>query len=287
MKANYGPFRVAGVAEPRIMVAEAAGVGLDGHARPTEDRVVLLPHAVLLADGATTLRDDQRSGGWYADQLCAALADHLTSDPTADLRAVLATAITDLVRAHDLVPGAAPSSTVAMLRWTPERVDALVLADSPGIVFTHTGGEPLVDDRIAGLLPGGYRHRLRSGGGYGPDHVAAVRTAGATTDRLRNVPGGFWVAEADPAAAAEARVRTWPRRDVTAALLASDGVSCGVDDYHLFEWPEVLSLAVARGPAAVLAEVRDAEHADPDGLRWPRPKRHDDQALVLVRFFTS
>ena len=71
---------------------------------------------------------------------------------------------------------------------------------------------------------------------------------------------------------------------VTAALLASDGVSCGVDDYHLFDWPTVLALATDAGPAAVLAEVRDAERADPDGLRWPRPKRHDDQALVLVRF---
>ena len=266
------------------MVAEAAGVGLDGRERPTEDRVMLLPHAVLLADGVTALRDDQRSGGWYAGQLCTTLARHLTADPTADLRAVLSTAITDLAREYALVPGDAPSSTIAMLRWTGDRVDALVLADSPVIAFTHTGVDPLVDDRIAGLLPGGYRQRLRSGGGYGPDHVAAVRTSGVTTDRLRNVPGGFWVAEADPAAAAEARVRTWPRGEVTAVLLTSDGVSCGVDDYHLFDWPDVLALAVDRGPAAVLTEVRDAEHADPDGLRWPRPKRHDDQALVLVRF---
>lgn len=266
------------------MVAEAAGVGLDGHDRPTEDRVVLLPNAVVLADGVTSLRDDERSGGWYADQLCAALARHLTADPTADLRTALATAITDVGAEFGLVPGEAPSSTVAILRWTPEHVDGLVLADSPVIAFTRTGVDPLVDDRIAGLFPGAYRKRLRSGGGYGPDHAAAVRTSGATTDRLRNVPGGFWVAEADPAAATEARTRRWPRRDVTAALLASDGVSCGVDDYHLFDWPDLLALAVDHGPSAVLARIRDAETADPDGLRWPRPKRHDDQALVLVRF---
>ena len=266
------------------MVAEAAGVGLDGRDRPTEDRVVLLPNAVLLADGATALRDDERSGGWYADHLCTAMARRLTDDPAADLRSVLADAIKDLVAQFGLVPGAAPSSTVAMLRWTPDRVDGLVLADSPVIVFTRNGPDVLADDRIAGLLPGGYRQRLRAGAGYGPDHVAAVRAAGQTTDRLRNVPGGFWVAEADPVAAAEARVRSWPRPELTAALLASDGVSCGVDDYHLFEWPDVMALAVDNGPAAVLARVREAERDDQDGLRWPRPKRHDDQALVLVRF---
>ncbi|HEY0803428.1 MAG TPA: hypothetical protein VGD84_00115, partial [Pseudonocardiaceae bacterium] len=201
-----------------------------------------------------------------------------------DLRSVLAAAITDLVTDFGLARGASPSSTVALVRWTPDRVDGLVLADSPVIAFTDRGPSVLADDRIAGLLPGGYRQRLASGGGYGPDHVAAVRTAGATTSRLRNVPGGFWVAEADPAVAAEARVTNWPRHELNAVLLASDGVSCGVDDYHLFEWPEVLALARDHGPAAVLAQVRDAERADPDGVRWPRPKRHDDQALVLVRF---
>jgi hypothetical protein len=272
------------VGEPRIAVAEAAGVGLDGHERPSEDRVVLLPNAVILADGATALRDDERSGGWYAEHLSVALARRLTDQPAADLRSVLAAAITDLVAGFGLVPGASPSSTVALVRWTADRVDALVLADSPVIAFTDRGLSVLADDRIAGLGPGGYRQRLRSGGGYGPDHVAAVRTAGATASRLRNAPGGFWVAEADPTAATQARTASWPRQELTAILLASDGVSCGVDEYHLFEWPEVLATAVDKGPGAVLTRVRDAERTDEDGLRWPRPKRHDDQALVLVRF---
>lgn len=270
--------------EPTIAVAEAPGVGLDGADRPTEDRVVLLPNAVVLADGATALRADERSGGWYAEHLTLAVARHLAAEPTAGLRAVLAAAITDIATEHDLVPGSAPSSTVSVLRWTPDQVDGLVLADSPIVVFTDDGPDVLSDDRIAALPPSDYRKRLRSGAGYGPDHATAVRTAGTSTKRLRNVPGGFWVAEADPAAAKEARTRSWPRDGLRSALIASDGVSCGVDDYHLFEWPDVLALAVDEGPAAVLNRVRDAERTDPDGLRWPRPKRHDDQALVLLRF---
>jgi hypothetical protein len=272
------------VGEPRIAVAEAAGVGIDGLDRPSEDRVVLLPNAVILADGATALRADQLSGGWYAEHLCAALARELTMRPDSDLRAVLAAAITALVTEFGLVPGQAPASTVAILRWSEDQVDALVLADSPVVAFTEDGPHVLADDRIAGLPPGAYRQQLRTGAGYGPDHATAVRTAGASIDRLRNAPGGYWVAEADPAAADEARTARWPRPEVDAVLLASDGVSCAVDDYGLFTWPQVLTSATDHGPAAVLTSVTDAERTDPDGSRWPRPKRHDDKALVLVQF---
>lgn len=270
--------------EPNIQVAEASGVGIDGKERPTEDRVVQLPHAVILADGATALREDELPGGWYADRLCAALAVELTGAPADDLRDLLAAAITSVAREHSLVPGAAPSSTVAILRWTADQVDGLVLADSPIVVFTDHGPHLLADDRIAALGPSPYRKRLRAGGGYGPGHEAALRESGAGFGRMRNVEGGFWVAEADPAAAARAVTAEWPRASVTSALLASDGVSCGVDDYHLFDWPRVLEHAMTAGPAAVLTMVRAAENSDPDGARWPRPKRHDDKTLVFVRF---
>lgn len=69
--------------EPRIAVAEAAGVGIDGLDRPTEDHVVLLPTAVILADGATALREGELSGGWYAEHLCQGLAARLTDHPRA------------------------------------------------------------------------------------------------------------------------------------------------------------------------------------------------------------
>jgi hypothetical protein len=101
----------------------------------------------------------------------------------------------------------------------------------------------------------------------------------------RNRDGGFWVAEADPDAAYEARRARWPRDQLRAVLIATDGVSCGVDDYRIFpDWSAVLDLAVSRGTHAVLDMVRDAERSDPDGTRWPRPKPHDDQALVLLDF---
>ncbi len=176
---------------------------------------------------------------------------------------------------------------MAIARWTEHGVDALVLADSPVVAFTRDGAAlPLVDERLALLpRPGGYRARLRGGGGYGGDHAAAVRESAERVGALRNRPGGFWVAEADPAAARHAVTASWPRAELTAVLLASDGVSCGVDDYGVFpDWTAVRNLAADQGAQAVLDRVRAAELSDPTGQRWPRPKVHDDQALALVNF---
>ena len=271
---------------PRIEVAERPGVGLDGAVRPSEDVVVVLPSAVVLLDGATSVDPDLPSGGWYASRLAGELAGRLTGYPDTDLADLVAAAIKTVARDHGLTPGRSPSSTVAVLRWTDDTVEGLVLADSPIVAFTTGGPSVLADRRIEALPPGGgYRQQLRSGGGYGENHLVALRKAVEVTARRRNTEGGFWVAEADPEAAHHAERTTWPRESLTTILIASDGVTCGIDPYGVFaDWQALHDLAVTDGPETVLDRVRAAEESDPDGTRWPRPKPHDDQALVVVRF---
>ncbi len=284
---KHRPVSLAPVAAPVVEVAEWAGVGLDGFERPTEDRVVRLPHAVVVADGATSLRDDELSGGWYAEHLCAALADRLTRHPRGDLKDLLADAI-DRARRRAR-PGARRGAVQhggraalgATTWWT-----RLVLADSPSSCSPTSARTcwPTTGWPRGRRNPGGYRQRLREGGGYGPEHAAALRASGArhqqTAQRRRRFLGrggrsGRRGHTRTPAAGRATHV--------TAALMATDGMSCGVDDYHIFDWPQVLAHADGDGPAAVLAMVRAAEVTDPDGVRWPRPKRHDDKTLVLVR----
>ena len=251
---------------PTIQIAEQAGVGIDGDPRPSEDHVVTLDNAVLLLDGATAPSPDQPSGGWYAGLLAKQLADELGAAPEGDLAGALARAIAAVAESHGLHPGSSPSSTVAILRWTAERVDALVLADSPVVAFGQSGHEVLADHRLATLRAEGKLYT-----------AADVRAR-------RNAVDGFWVAEADPAAAGQAIRRSWPRDGLEAALLCSDGVAVAVDDYGLFGWPDVRRVAREQGLPAVLDAVREAERADPRRTKWPRPKPHDDQALVLVEF---
>ncbi len=251
---------------PEISTAERAGVGADGRPRPTEDHVALLDHAVLVLDGATSPSPDLPPGGWYAGLLVDRLAGELHDRPREDLGGALANAISAVAREHGLEPGHSPSSTVSMVRWDESEVEALVLADSPVVAFGRFGTDVVSDDRLVSLRGGG------------------LLQTGADVRRLRNAENGFWVAEADPAAAHKAVRRSWPRADVDAVLVATDGVAVGVDEYGLFDWPEVLQLAKTDGPEAVLDVVRAAENDDPDAVRWPRAKRHDDQVLVLADF---
>jgi hypothetical protein len=252
---------------PQITTAERAGVGRDGLPRPTEDRIVRLPNAVVLLDGATSPTPRERDGGWHSRHLAREFGaeEFGTEEPVdleGDLADALARAIDRLARRHGLIPGAAPSSTVAITRWSDTHVDVLVLADSPVVVFTDTGAEVVADTRLRDL-----RGRVER-----------------ITD-WRNREHGWWVAEADPAAAHRAVRASWPRDRVRAVLMATDGVSCGVDDYGLFDdWQTVLDITSEKGPEVVLDDIRAAEAGDRDRRKWPRPKVHDDQALAVIRF---
>src|SRR2546423_15508900 len=165
---------------PEIAIAERAGVGADGHPRPTEDHVVVLDNAVLVLDGATSPDPSHPPVGWYAERLAQRLADDLRAAPEADLTETLTSAIAAVTTENALQPRQSPSSTVAAVRWLEDRVDALVLADSPVVGFGGFGVDVVSDDRLA---------RLRRRG---------VLPTGADVPRRGHAPGGFWGAEAGP-----------------------------------------------------------------------------------------
>jgi hypothetical protein len=263
--------------------ARVATAGRAAGAAPSQDRIVLVPGAAAVLDGASAPDPADRDGGWYADRLAVQLAARLP-DPRRDLPTVLAGSIAALAATYGLVPGSSPSSTVTLLRWNRARVDGLVLGDSPLVVRTPDGCDVVVDERLEAVAPAqrlAYHDRLTGGGGYDEGHRALLRDLVGEQRRHRNRPGGYWIAEADPAAAAQALTRSWPRREVRAALLATDGVSRGIGR-ALPDWATALALVGAAGPDALLDAVRAPERDDPDGRTWPRSKPHDDQALVHI-----
>ncbi|GAA3086197.1 protein phosphatase 2C domain-containing protein [Streptosporangium carneum] len=261
------------------------------HHRPNEDFVGVASDAVVLLDGAG-IPAGMESGcshgvAWYARTLGSTLLTTVTQS-AAPLAELLAESIKAVASLHDftcdLSHAGSPSATVAMLRRSGGGLEWLVLADSVIVLDTGTA-EPTVvcDDRLERI---GARHRaevdgLRSGSA---EHAEALRRYIGIMRGHRNRDGGFWVASVDPLAAEHALTGSLPSDQVRAAALLSDGASRLVDLFGLATWRQLLDLLEESGPEGLISRVREAEHGDPDGSRWPRGKALDDATAALWRF---
>ena len=256
---------------PLIRTAERAAPH-----RPSEDRVFRAGEAVVVLDGASQPDAGGRDGGWLADTLGREIQRRLAGDHR-DLADILGEAIAVVALDYALVPGAAPSTTVSIVRWDDVSVEVLVLGDSP-VVASTVNSEILAvrDDRLR-RVAGEQRDQLRASGGDRADWRALV----AAERARRNTPGGYWIAEAAPEAANHACRARWSRADLAAVLAVTDGVSIGVDRYGV---PPDWAAAFEADPADLVRAVHTAEESDPGRRRWPRSKVHDDKTAALVRF---
>ncbi len=249
------------------------------------DRVAVTQNAVVVLDGASAIEPVSVPPGIYTDHLGASVVAALAADPGAALTEALAEAIGAAARKLGLAGDACPSSTVAMARVAGSRADLLVLGDSFIFYDCGPGTGVLTDDRLAALcLPERrrYRERLAAGSGYDGTHRELLRALQREQRKHRNRPRGYWIAEADPAAACQARTLSVPVAAMSWAVLATDGTVNTARHLGLDDWP-----ALARtGPAALarfLARCHDwEEDADPGGRHFPRAKRHDDKTIVSV-----
>ncbi|MFJ9519856.1 protein phosphatase 2C domain-containing protein [Kitasatospora sp. NPDC101801] len=256
--------------------------------RLTEDHIVVLPDAVVVLDGVSTVTGDEPLGGWYARTLGERLADGLGGGAAADLRVVLSGAIRAVAAEHRLLPGRSPAATVAVLRRSGDRLDALVLGDSPVVAFGRDGTvHELRDDRLADLVAprpqlAEYRDRLAAGSGYDQRHRELMRELREFQYTVINREGGYWIAEAEPEAGLRARTASWPLAELTDVVLATDGVSSLVDDYRLADWRTLVEDCRRSGPQWLVDAVHEAEAGDQGAVKWPRGKVHDDKALAHV-----
>jgi hypothetical protein len=209
---------------------------------------------------------------WYVQRLAARILHHAAGP--GPLTEAVREAIGDVADLHrdtcDLAHPWSPAATVAVLRELGDRVEYLILADCVIVVETTDGVLALTDTRLAEVL-----HRLRQH--PSPESRAHFKDG---LRRLCNRPGGYWVASADPAVAAEAVTGSIARDTIRRAALLSDGASCLVDDYAQATWAELLEL----GPERLIDEVRRWEKSDPDRVRWRRGKVHDDATAAYCEF---
>ncbi|MFI0939626.1 hypothetical protein [Streptomyces sp. NPDC021020] len=223
--------------------------------------------ALVLLDGVTPPPDNGNcvhSVPWFTARLGGHLLELSVSRQDLTLAECLSEAIRVTADAHrgtcDLSHPLTPQATVVAVRWGAAELEHLVLSDSV-LLLEDTDGKvtAVLDDRIDRL-----------------------RAAGRRVAPLRNLPGGFWTAAADPAVAGKAVTGRTPLAAVRAVAALSDGAARAVEVFDLDDWAATFALLRERGPESLLARVRAAESADPDGSAVPRGKPFDDATALLL-----
>jgi hypothetical protein len=273
----------------RLASEPAPGRPANEDAGFTVDGLVGVLDGVSVPDGVWS--GCMHGPAWYVQRLSAHLVDGYRRDPVTPLPRLLAFAIEAVRGDHggacELDHPGTPASTVCLLKDAGERIEYLVLADSP-LVLDRGDIEVITDDRFARAVAGIREAALSAVTALdSSEHAARVREVAAQRQRLTNRPGGYWIAAANPAAAYEAVTGTAQLRGpdrVRRAALLTDGASDAVERYELLDWRGLLDLLTASGPGQLIRRVREAENADGAGLARPRYKRHDDATAALCAF---
>ncbi|MEV6359180.1 hypothetical protein [Nocardia asteroides] len=272
-----------------VVIESVASAQLAGRST-NDDRLISAGRGVVVLDGASShVRDEQISGGVYAELLGTAIVRRLEErQPVASLLAESIAEVAETLELGSL--SASPSSTVAIVRADPRgraAAELLVLGDSMIIVGYSDGRQQVMcDERLGALkLPESdrYRSRLRAGTGFDQTHKALLADLQRGERRARNREGGYWIASEDPSAAHHALTAVVPLAEVEWVLLASDGVAEPVGELGP-AWSDIAQFDSSE-LAALLKRLNAWEaEADPDGRLMPRSKRHDDKTIAVVRF---
>jgi hypothetical protein len=251
--------------------------------KPNEDAACADSITVVVVDGVT-----ERTGtgcvhgtAWFAEQLARGVlgADREVGPSDALRHAIARTAA--LHRATcDLSDPATPCGAIGMVRIGRDgRLRYLALGDVSIVLANDQEHRVVTDERVERTA-----QALRAEAGSLPSGSAARAAALISMKRAeiaaRNKPGGYWVAGADPSVVDHAITGEMAVSDVHRVALLSDGAARAVEPFRLTDWSGALDLLATRGPGELLARVRAAERADPEGTRWPRTKMSDDATAV-------
>jgi hypothetical protein len=250
--------------------------------KPNEDGAVVIAHMAAVLDGATVRTDTGciHSVPWFVENLAGSLVKHQEISPVDALRA-----ITETAAAHrdtcDLNHPGTPSAALAIAQAHGDSLRYLVLGDVTLAIESADGIRIITDNRVdstataeraaADALPAGSPQKAE----------ALVRVKHAEL-AARNVPGGFWIAAADPAAVSHSLTGEIPLHAIHRIVLLTDGAARAVSPFKIYDWPAIFSVVTDEGPSSLIKKVRIAEDADSAGNLHPRNKIHDDATVASI-----
>ena len=221
-----------------MQVTIAAEPGSPG--RANEDSTATGPDIFVLLDGATARTETGCVHGvsWFAGRLAEGIKERARLGPAGALAAAISRTA-DLHRdTCDLSHPGTPSAAVAIIQVTGRIMRYLVLGDVT-VVIDSVDGIRVVSDQRVSRTAAAERAAADAIPAGDPEKAAALVRMKHVELAARNVPGGFWVATTDPAAAEHALTGEVPVSAVRQVAVLSDGAARAVE-FGLSDWPDVL-----------------------------------------------
>ncbi|WP_328480747.1 protein phosphatase 2C domain-containing protein [Streptomyces sp. NBC_00377] len=252
-----------------------------------EDFAAAAVRAAVLLDGAGVAGAETgctHGIAWFSSTLGGLLLSAVTAHPARPLAECLADSLRVVRSLHedscDLSYPASPTSTVVAIRADAGALEYLVLGDSTLLLADRDSKTAALTDRRLDDVGKRLRGPLDALPTGTPEHASALADYRDALTKLRNRPGGFWIAGPDPQAAEHALTGSVPLEPLTSVTLMSDGATRPVDCFGVDTWQETLDVLTSSGPSELLRRVRELEAGDPEGRRWPRGKSHDDATAL-------
>lgn len=286
---------------PRITFSETRSWTGSGEGRINEDYAVINEAAccAVLVDGATGLTKanlipGETDASWYARELATHTAGEM-SNPTMPTTQALALAGTSVAKDYLQLPGATelsregrPNGSVAILRWTTNELEVVMLGDCTAVVTLRDSTARVVHDATLDALDQQNYDRMYR---YATTHHTTMAEARRVLNdrfiqnRLKmNEPNGYWAADTTCRGFGHELVERFPLDQVTGAFACSDGFAAAVD-MEVCAHATDLAARVLAGKGAQLADaLRAAELADKDLLQHHRSKVSDDATYVAIAF---
>lgn len=268
-----------GTGHPHVEIAAATLAGGDKN----QDRYAYGDGWAFVLDGASSFARTQHEhdGGWYAEHLKQALSKGLKEHSERPTPEIVEDAIRSVAEAHGGDVASCPTSTIALARWDDKTIEVYLLGDSTIALISDDAEEVLSDARLANIASPArdeYRSRLSDGCGFDMRHRELLQRLQAHQATVRNQPGGYWIAGAEPKAAHRGLVYERPVRTLQGIVLATDGAAAGLK----YGTPSSWRAYAAADLEDVVKDVQRTEANDPYASRWPRSKPHDDKTVVVV-----
>jgi hypothetical protein len=251
--------------------------------QPNEDQAMIGPDTVVVLDGQTVRTGTGCVHGvpWYVGHLGSAILSHSAVGPADALAAAIEATAKLHARTCDLSHPGTPSAAVGIVQCMGNTLRYLVLGDVTLILDTADSLRVISDDRVSRTARA-ERAAADAMPADTPEKAAALVSMKHAEIAARNIPGGYWIAAANPSAAQHALEGEIGLATLRRAVLLTDGAARAVTPFGLLDWRSALDAIDEYGPADLIRRVREAEQEDANAVRWPRNKISDDATVVRL-----